>query len=100
MTQKPTIGRIVHFVLAGGQHRAALVVNTESDSTNTNLKVELDMHRDMSFGLHDGKPEPLPSVRGERIGGQYYGDGVLHLTSIRQDEDNHAPGTWHWPERE
>lgn len=88
--QKPSVGRIVHYVLppnaehlhaeAAGQHRPATVVRTWPDYARINLRVFLG-------GTND-------APHGHLIGGQ------LWASSVAQDEDTKAPGTWHWPERE
>lgn len=92
MEQKPSSGRVVHYVLpktingiemtdyAVGQHRPAFVVRTWPDMPLINLQVFLDGGND--------------APHGHVIGGQ------LWATSVRQDETTKAPGTWHWPERE
>ncbi|GGO19555.1 hypothetical protein [Deinococcus humi] len=104
--QRPTIGRIVHFVLANGQHRAAMVTNAwDSPSDHPdhcNLTVFLDQSNDLEVhrdalganivrvyaknNLHAGIASDL-------------NNGTLAAGSVRQDEADKAPGTWHWPER-
>jgi hypothetical protein len=75
--QKPSVGRIVHYVSYGtpggeytSQCRAAIVAEAglvEGDDTMASLVV-----------LNP--------------------DGLFFKT-VRQDEDGKAGGTWHWPER-
>lgn len=99
---KPTIGRIVHFVLANGQHRAATVVNawdTLGDQGRANLTVHLDQSNDVQTsqagdGQYVAKFDLIPEGAGCRA------NGTLAVGSAEQDEDTKAPGTWHWPERE
>lgn len=107
---KPSIGRIVHYVLADGQHRAATVVNAwDSPSDHPhhcNLTVHLDGNNDLVcfYNVEDGeivkapdsyhcKPELRPGNAADWL------PGVLIVGSASQDEDTKAPGTWHWPER-
>ncbi len=81
---KPSLGRIVHFVLAEGErrgeHRAAIITSVWSLSA-----INLQVFRDQA----DDTPgyasvEAMPTLR---------------CLLVRHDE-NKAPGTWHWPERE
>lgn len=76
---KPTIGRIVHFVLSGaavpGDHYAAVVTHVWSD-TCVNLFV---------------------FSKGAQADDQY-ASGVK--TSVIQDESATIGYSWHWPERE
>jgi hypothetical protein len=82
--QKPSVGRIVHYVSYGtpggefkSQCRAAIVTEVES------------------------VPKALG---GERVGLAVLNPTGIFLHSIDaggciQNEDHHAGGTWHWPER-
>lgn len=93
---KPTIGRIVHYVLGPwdgvhshvvGEHRAAIVVKDWGGSVD--LHVFLD-------GVNDAPPvlHHAPDADGGKIASV---PTILHVTSIL--EGFHS-GTWHWPERE
>ncbi len=81
---KPSIGRIVHYVLDGdhhqavGSHRPAIIVREPWTPEMLNLQVFTD-------GENDG-PRNV--------------SGIVWRTSVHQDEETKAPGTWHWPERE
>jgi len=68
---KPAIGRIVHYVVASGSHRPAIVI--QLDDLAIDLHVFVDPTND---GL-------IP-----------FQCGVSH------DEMYKKLGTWHWPERE
>jgi hypothetical protein len=83
---KPTVGRIVHFVMPGNsQHRPAIIVRVWSEQC-VNLQVFTDCMNDL---LPDGG-QPAP--------------GVLWVTSASYQEpvanQTDGPRTWHWPERE
>jgi hypothetical protein len=81
---KPTIGRIVHFVLPNGQHRPGIVVHNWPGNDPPGGLVQLQVFTDSDA---DGRyNDQLPAVSWR--------------TSIKQDEETMAPGTWHWPERE
>lgn len=91
MISKPSAGRIVHYVLgdgdAGGdttgQHRPAIVLfsaeekgwDCPPEGQVCQLIVFLDGHNDSRSSAH-----------------------TLWATSIKRDETNKVPGTWHEPE--
>lgn len=88
---KPTIGRIVNYVLANSDIRPAIIVRIWSD-TCVNLRVFFD-------GSND-----------ERAGGFEYGStaaafGAEWRTSVSYVEPpaysglELQPNTWHWPQR-
>jgi hypothetical protein len=70
---KPTVGRIVHYVLANGEHRPAIAC--ACGAIPVNLQV-----------FHDGGNDAAHS------------DGEW-VTSRSLDE-TWTPRTWHWPERD
>jgi hypothetical protein len=77
---KPSISRAVHYVARGSKDgvfppacRAATV--TETDESN---------------------PERVGVMVANPTGLFFYS---LAAGGVRQDEKDHAPGTWHWPER-
>ncbi len=83
--QKPSVGRVVHFVLPDGprkgEDRPADIVRLPddkfgADSNIVNLLVKTD-------GRHDGTP---------------YHNGVYHAERVHHSETR-EPGTWHWPQR-
>ena len=84
-TQKPTIGRIVHYVLPNGrnrgEHRPAIIVKVWSD--NPGGAVQLQVFTDSDAQGLSNDEIPNPSWR----------------TSVMQDESAQKPGSWHWPER-
>ena len=78
--QKPTVGRIVHYIAFGtpgreypaGVHRAAVITQVE-DFIDPGCRV----------GLCILNPT-----------------GMFFNQSVRFDESGTTPGTWHWPERQ
>lgn len=96
--QTPTVGRMVHYVLADydavhehvkGEHRPAIVVKNNGGSVN--LQVFLDGSNDaIQHILHPDYPDAKKEI--PRF--------ILWATSRMNDDDTMAPGTWHWPERE
>lgn len=70
---KPTIGRIVHFVLRDGKTIRPAQVTSVTDDTKVNLVVTL---------------EPGD----EAHNASFHGDAEFSLTAF--------PHTWHWPARE
>ena len=77
MMQGLTEGRIVHFVLPDGQHRAALVSRVWNDDGVVNLHVFVDQANDRQIKADNG---------------------ILLQTSVTFSEEP-QPGTWHWIER-
>lgn len=91
---KPTIGRIVRYVLPNGilseakqhrigHHRPAIIVAINCEGTKDE-SLQLQVFTD---GSNDGIGKD-----GDR--------NVYWATSVRHDEETKAPGTWHWPPRE
>jgi len=102
-TVKPTIGRIVHYVLregrSAGESRAAIVVRVWGDDTSPNLQVYLDGSNDdgsefrgapgdraPAFGWATSVPFDDPAEMAEHVS---EGDG----------KPGYQPGSWHWPPR-
>lgn len=84
MGNMPSVGRTVHYVLAGdgarkGEHRAAIVTGAWGTAT-VNLTVFYDQ-------VNDCTP-PAPQ--------QHW---IGRAWSAGYDESGTTPGTWHWPER-
>lgn len=90
-----TEGRVVHFVCADGEHRAATIVKVWDHTTGVaNLQVATDGTNDylrlMPFAGH-----------------QIYTDGAsalvvpshVWITSVHFDGDGAEARTWHWIER-
>ena len=73
----PFIGRIVHFVLPNGEHRPAIIVRVWDSASSPESYVNLQVFTDSD---NDGLQNTMWRI------------------SVRQDVENMAPGTWHWPE--
>ena len=86
----PSIGRTVHFVLPSGEHRPAIIVRIwdgqPTEHTVVQLQVFIDGSNDAG-DLCDGERAVLPPV------------SAVWRTSVHQDTETKAPGTWHEPER-
>jgi hypothetical protein len=84
----PSVGRIVHYVLPQksdlrpssiGEHRPAQVIRVWGEN-DPDAAIQLSVFLD---GRNDKEEF----------------DGTnLWVTSVRHDELNKEPGTWHWPE--
>lgn len=76
----PTIGRIVHYVIFNGKHRAAIVVDvtdTEALMPNIDLQVFLTPSEACVFNASDR----------------------FQWVPVARFSETMEPGTWHWPER-
>ena len=72
-----TEGRIVHYVKANGEHRAAIILKVWANKSGcSNLRIFTD-----DEALSDGWPD------------------VYRVTSVLYDADGSRPNTWHWIER-
>lgn len=75
MRIKPSIGRVVHFVLPKGKHVPAIITHVHGDSVTEDSLVNLQV-------FTDSKKEPLQ-----------------HEAKVKQAWANKQPGTWHAPEQ-
>ena len=91
-----SIGRIVHFILANGEHRPGIIVRVwpgeygnEKVKDGVNLQIFLDGRNDNAADTSD-------------IGGVFEHErayGNAWRTSVKYaDAKKKEPGTWHWPE--
>ena len=120
--QKPSIGRIVHFVLPNGEHRPAMVVrvcpeefpNNPEDHTGLNLQVFLDGTNDNEAYRGMVLPCPIDLLHGTMwYASAQYGYAGPGPIEREIDHGGEAPkihpqemtgviwppaGTWHWPE--
>ena len=90
---KPSVGRIVHYVAYGtpggefpvGAHRAAIITEVYGPGSMppSGTVIQIDEHGNgTSVGLCVLNPT-----------GQFFNRGVPHDPTAQQ------PGSWHWPER-
>ena len=73
--QKPSIGRVVHFVAHGRRHLPFFIIGVKDDGSTCDL---------VTFGFSPECPAMVES-------------GVRNGNADQEQEA--APGTWHWPER-
>ncbi len=88
-----TEGRLVHYVLADGNHRPAVVVKDWKQPNGCcNLQVLLDGTNDLS--------EPANCMPQEAERGIAWRTSVLyHGASDSPGAPPCPPNTWHWPEK-
>lgn len=105
--QRPTVGRIVHYVSHGTPVRAdgsqaypslcrAAIV------TEVGVWITVETTQPESFSRSEGRPI--------RHAEQWFFDDAVHVTVMnptgemfhfcKHDEVDRVGGTWHWPERE
>ena len=114
---QPTVGRIVHYVLAqgrsAGQVRAATIVRVWDDAGGTaNLQVHLDGSNDAGAeGPNELYPTPTSVVTSATMVGGTLVDSTSSfvpltawVTSVAYDgisdsDGKYRPGTWHYPPR-
>lgn len=78
LSEGPSIGRLVHYVLPSGKHRPAQVVEVHELGL-VNLVVTLDGTNDPGIGSAD------------RL--------QAWVVAVPYDDAAEVVGTWHWPER-
>lgn len=78
--QKPSVGRIVHYVSHGTPVRED---GSQAYKSKCRAAIVTDVYRD-----------------GEMIAIVVFNpEGMFFNTTVNHDEENHDGGTWHWPER-
>ena len=92
--QKPSVGRIVHYVSYGtpngeykSEHRAAIITLVDSKQ---NKEIQDSIKVDTPDATGIGWVVDLCIINPE---------GILFKRGVVQHEDEHIGGTWHWPER-
>jgi hypothetical protein len=100
---KVKIGRIVHYVLADGEHRPAIIVRVWPDEYgNAEVKdgINVQIFNDGGNDAHAGTDVAIGSFTGEeRVRGTAWRTSVRY----RNPSDGNIAelmGTWHWPERD
>lgn len=84
-----TEGRIVHYVMPGGEHRPAIIVKVWSkESGVVNMQVFTDSTNDYNRKLETLNPYNVEMKA-----------GLAWRTSISPDLETQRPGTWHWIEQ-
>ncbi len=89
MSQTVSVGRIVHFVLAEGAIRPAIVVRALTP-TCANLQVFTDGDGDDSLLRNNERASRGPG-KSARC--------VIWRTSVTEDPTGNRLGSWHWPPR-
>lgn len=88
----PSVGRIVHFVLPNGEHRPAIITRVWDSEPRPGSLAQLQVFVDGSNDAGQLTPHEALSVAGPY-------PTTVWRTSVHQDWENLAPGTWHAPER-
>lgn len=98
------LGRIVHFVLANGEHRPAIIVRVwpgeygnDEVKDGINAQVFLDGGNDRVVFV-DAATTPPTSDAFSQVTLDECTKGSAWRTSVRHSSEA-KPGTWHWPER-
>jgi len=101
---KPTIGRIVHYILKTGEHRPAIIVRVwpgeygnDEVKDGINVQILLDGGNDKA-ALRPPAGQEIRGVMG-RVTEQECATGSAWRTSVRYDGTGLMSGSWHWPER-
>jgi hypothetical protein len=81
--QRPSVGRIVHYVSHGSPVRTD---GTQAYASQCRAAIITEVSDETGFGRVVGLCVLNPT-------GQFFDRGV------EQDELHHGGGTWHWPER-
>jgi hypothetical protein len=100
--EKVSVGRIVHYVLANGEHRPAIIVRVwpgEFGTAEVTDGINVQIFTDGSNDAAAGTDVAIGSFSGEeRIQGVAWRPSVRY----RDPSDGNVAelmGTWHWPER-
>ena len=111
----PRIGRIVHYVLANGEHRPATIVRVwpgefgnDEVKDGVNLLVFLDGMNDRDATSPQKPSDAKPGDPVDMSGTVTYEECISRVawrTSVRYgsvtpDGTGMLPGFWHWPERD
>lgn len=108
MSQKPSVGRVVHYTLrdgrSAGQNRPAIVVRAWDDEQTSyppgtvNLQVFLDGSNDDGAEGIDGNASPVALTTW--VASVHEDDPTAMAERVAQGRGpGYQPGTWHWPPR-
>jgi hypothetical protein len=104
MDQKPSVGRVVHYVsygTPGGEYtkecRAAIITETDtSDTVGLCVLNPTGQFFNRTVPYHDGAETPgapdCPMA-------DSHANGPFRYCQCGWGEASHKGGTWHWPER-
>ncbi|MEV8439170.1 hypothetical protein AB0425_17485 [Actinosynnema sp. NPDC051121] len=103
---RPALGATVHYVSHGTPHRpdgsqAFESVCRAATVTEVGAWITVGTTAPESFDRSEGRPIRLVEQwwYGDAVSLQVHNPTGLHLHTAQHDEQGHAPGTWHWPER-
>lgn len=88
MAAKPTVSRIVHFMLPNAQVRPAIIVNVQSDTT-VDLQVFTNGQAD-----RQAFAERVVTVNARTGADQHGVPAVVHRAGVTLGDE---PGQWSWP---
>jgi hypothetical protein len=93
-----TAGRIIHYVLANGEHRPAIAVAPSQFTGNESPSLVVFLNGPQDAGLY---PVYSYGSVGAVLSGVLPGDvpACVWIPSAPHDEDNKWAYSWHWPER-
>ncbi len=104
--QKPSVGRIVHYVSHGSPIRED---GTQAFPSVCRAAVVAEVGAWITVRTSDGRSYDRSEGRPIRVAEQWYYDDAVTLTVLhptgdsrhacKHDETDHTGGTWHWPER-
>lgn len=87
---QPTVGRVVHYVSHGTPPKAD---GSQAFTSQCRAAIVAEV---TNLGGPYANPEDLPS---EPVTLCVLNPTGLFFNEAEHDEDGHAGGTWHWPER-
>jgi hypothetical protein len=92
--QRPSVGRIVHYVSHGTPVRDD---GTQAFTKECRAAIVVDLQPAMGGGLLSGGE--IQEYEAQECALVVFNPTGVFIHDAAQDEDGHAGGTWHWPER-